>query len=460
MTQEYRTESDSMGEVEVPHDALYGAQTQRAINNFQISGQGFHNEFIEAIALIKYAAADVNAELGALEQDDADAIKQACEAILRQEHFDQFPVDVFQTGSGTSTNMNANEVIAKLANEILGEKRIHPNNHVNFGQSSNDVIPTAIRISTALQTERRLLPALEAMQACLLEKAQEFSGVVKTGRTHLMDAMPVTFEQVFQAYASQLEQCTERLVQTLPRLCALPQGGTAVGTGVNRHPAFASKIAQAIGKKTGMHFTETKNHIAAQGTADVPLELSSQLKSVAMALYKLCNDLRWMNSGPNNGLGEIQLKALQPGSSIMPAKVNPVMEEAMAMVCSQVVGFDSANTMAAASSQFELNVMQPLLGFNLLESIRLLSNGCDHLREFSVQYIQVNKQHVEESMGKNPILVTALNPLIGYDLAAKVAKKALADKRPLIEVALEMTDLSEQELKQALDPMKMTQPGI
>ncbi|EAT12211.1 fumarate hydratase [Oceanobacter sp. RED65] len=449
-----------MGEVEVPANALYGAQTQRAVNNFQISGQGFTNEFLEAVALVKYAAADVNAELGALEREDAEAIKQACELILRREYLDQFPVDVYQTGSGTSTNMNVNEVIAKLANDILGEKRIHPNNHVNFGQSSNDVIPTAIRISTALQTERRLLPALEAMQASLLEKAQEFSGIVKTGRTHLMDAMPVTFEQVFQAYASQLEQCTERLVQTLPRLCALPQGGTAVGSGVNRHPAFASKVAHAIGKKTGMHFTETKNHIAAQGTADVPLELSGQLKSVAMALYKLCNDLRWMNSGPNNGLGEIQLKALQPGSSIMPAKVNPVMEEAMAMVCSQVVGFDSANTMAAASSQFELNVMQPLLAHNLLEAIRLLSNGCDHLREFSVQHIQVNKQHVEESLDKNPILVTALNPLIGYDLAAKVAKKALSEKRALIDVALEMTDLSKHELEQALDPLKMTQPGI
>ncbi|WP_396589078.1 class II fumarate hydratase [Bermanella sp. R86510] len=456
----YRIETDSMGDVEVPKDALYGAQTQRALNNFNISGYVFSAPFTEALALIKYSAAQVNYELGVLDKDLADAIMQACESIIHGQYHDQFTIDVFQTGSGTSSNMNANEVISRLANDILGEKRVHPNNHVNFAQSSNDVIPTAIRISSALQAERRLLPALEAMQACLLEKGSEFKHIVKTGRTHLMDAMPVTFEQVFAGYASQLEMCSERIVQTLPRLCALPQGGTAVGTGVNSHPLFGKKFAQILSRKTGMHFSETRNHIAAQGSADVPLELSCQLKAVAMSLYKLSNDLRWMNSGPNNGLGEIQLKALQPGSSIMPAKVNPVMEEAMAMVCTHVVGLDASNTMAASSSQFELNVMQPLLAYNLLEGIRLLSNGCDHLREYSVQDIKVNQEHVEQSMGKNPILVTALNPLIGYDLAAKVAKTAMKESRPLIDVALEMTDLSRDQLEAALDPMKLTQPGL
>lgn len=452
-----RVEQDSMGNINVPKDALYGAQTQRAFDNFQISQMRFSDAFYDALILIKKVAALVNVDLGLLDEARKNAIVSACDRLLDGEHRDQFVLDVFQTGSGTSSNMNANEVIAHLAS-AQSSQDVHPNNHVNLGQSSNDVIPTAIRIACALEVEKTLLPSVQLLQAGLLDKGREFKHVIRTGRTHLMDAMPLSFEQTFSAYASQLEQNTERMIEALPRICELPQGGTAVGTGVNAHPEFAKRFCIKLSDMTGFHFVETRNHVAAQGTADVPLELSGQLKALAMSLYKICNDIRWMNSGPNNGLGEIQLKALQPGSSIMPAKVNPVIEEAVAMVCAHVVGLDASNTMAASSSQFELNVMQPLLAHNLLQGIELLSQGCEHLREKSIQYITVNEQKIADDMAKNPILVTALNSIIGYDLAAKIAKEALANKRALIEVALEMTELSREELEKILDPKNLCGP--
>jgi fumarate hydratase class II len=452
-----RVEQDSMGNINVPKDALYGAQTQRAFDNFQISQMRFSDAFYDALILIKKVAALVNVDLGLLDEARKNAIVSACDRLLDGEHRDQFVLDVFQTGSGTSSNMNANEVIAHLAS-AQSSQDVHPNNHVNLGQSSNDVIPTAIRIACALEVEKTLLPSVQLLQAGLLDKGREFKHVIRTGRTHLMDAMPLSFEQTFSAYASQLEQNTERMIEALPRICELPQGGTAVGTGVNAHPEFAKRFCIKLSDMTGFHFVETRNHVAAQGTADVPLELSGQLKALAMSLYKICNDIRWMNSGPNNGLGEIQLKALQPGSSIMPAKVNPVIEEAVAMVCAHVVGLDASNTMAASSSQFELNVMQPLLAHNLLQGIELLSQGCEHLREKSIQYITVNEQKIADDMAKNPILVTALNSIIGYDLAAKIAKEALANKRALIEVALEMTELSREELEKILDPNNLCGP--
>lgn len=452
-----RVEHDSMGRVHVPKDALYGAQTQRAFENFQISNLVFSKAFYDALILIKKVAAIVNAELGLLDEIQKSAIVFACDELLRGEHRDQFILDIFQTGSGTSTNMNVNEVIAHLASE-QSKQLVHPNNHVNLGQSSNDVIPTAIRIACAVEVEKTLLPSVQLLQAGLLAIGHKYKHVIRTGRTHLMDAMPLSFEQTFSAYASQLEQNTERMIQTLPRLCELPQGGTAVGTGVNAHPDFAKQFCLTLSAMTGFHFVETRNHVAAQGCVDVPLELSAQLKALAMSLYKICNDLRWMNSGPNNGLGEIQLKALQPGSSIMPAKVNPVIEEAVAMLCAHVVGLDASNTMAASSSQFELNVMQPLLAHNLLQGIELLSHGCEHLREKSILDITVNEEKIEQDMAKNPILVTALNPIIGYDLAVNIAKEALASKRALIDVAEEMTDMTRKELEVILDPKHLCGP--
>jgi len=453
-----RAEKDSLGVVHVPESALYGAQTQRAMDNFQISDLRFSQAFIYALVKIKQVAAQVNCELGILAPNLQNAIDFACTEILAGQYLDEFDIDVFQTGSGTSTNMNANEIIAHLANRKLGKEQVHPNNHVNLGQSSNDVIPTAIRIACALEIQKTLLPSVQFLKDALTAKGKEYAHVIKTGRTHLMDAMPLSFSQAFSAYASQLEQSTERFIETIPRVCQLPQGGTAVGTGVNSHPKFSSVFCKHLSKSTGLHFVPCNSAIAAQGSADVPLEVSAQLKALAMSLYKICNDIRWMNSGPNNGLGEIQLRALQPGSSIMPAKVNPVIEEAVCMVCAQVVGLDAGNTMAASSSQFELNVMQPLLAYNLLLSISLLSEACRHLSEKSVAHIRVNEARIAEDMGRNPILVTALNPVIGYDLAADVAKHAIKTGRPLIDVALEMTDLSRAQLEQLLDPKELCGP--
>lgn len=456
----YRTEKDSMGEVKVPENAYYGAQTQRAVDNFPVSDIRFSREFLRALGLVKKTAAAVNEGLGRLDGDLSEAIRQASQEVIEGKLDDHFPIDIFQTGSGTSTNMNANEVIARRANEILGDERVHPNDHVNFGQSSNDVIPTTIRIAAVRSVEEQLIPALEELHGALVDKGKEYSGVVKTGRTHLMDAMPVTIEQEFGGYARQVRLGIERLASTLERVRELPQGGTAVGTGLNTDPAFGKKFAGAISEETGYAFREAENHFEAQATVDAPVELSSQLKTIAVGMMKIGNDLRWMNSGPNSGIGELQLEALQPGSSIMPGKVNPVIEESLTMVCAQVIGNDAAVTVAGQAGNFELNVMLPVVAHNLLESIDILARAARNEAERSVSRISVNKERIEEMVGRNPILVTALNPIIGYDRAAKIAKKAFAEGRPVKEVAREMTDLSDKELDEALDPIKLTRGGF
>lgn len=461
---DYRIEKDSMGEVKVPVDALYGAQTQRAIDNFPISGIRFSSSFIKAVGYIKKAAAEVNAELGLISAEKAKYIGLASDKVISGDYDNQFRIDIFQTGSGTSTNMNANEVITHVGNEIADkdgvDAKIHPNNDVNFGQSSNDVIPTAIRVASMLETANELMPALKHLESAFVIKGKEYAHVVKTGRTHLMDAMPVTIEQEFSGYGRQLELAYERLSDTLKRVAELPQGGTAVGTGINTHHEFGKRFAAKISELSGSKFIEAVNHFEAQSTVDAIVELSSQLKTLAVSLLKIANDLRWMNSGPNSGLGEIQLAALQPGSSIMPGKVNPVIEEATAMVAAQVIGNDATITIAGQSGNFELNVMLPVVAYNILQSIELLANTCRNFADRSVSKIVVREDHINSLISKNPILVTALNPLIGYDLAAKIAKKAFAENRSLKEVAMEMCDLSEAELDSALDPAKMTKGGF
>lgn len=458
---DFRIEKDSMGEVKVPANALYGAQTQRAYDNFPISGIKFGREFIQALGYVKKAAAMANNSLGLLDEDKAKAIQAAAQEVIDGLHDEQFVIDIFQTGSGTSTNMNANEVISHIANATRSEEdKIHPNDHVNFGQSSNDVIPTTIRIAAVLSATRTLIPALEHLKQAFLAKGAEYADVVKTGRTHLMDAMPVTLQQEFGGYARQVELGIERVTSALKRVRELPQGGTAVGTGINTHRDFGKLFAEKVTEQTGERFVEAANHFEAQATVDAPVELSAQLKTIAVSLMKISNDLRWMNSGPNSGLGEIQLAALQPGSSIMPGKVNPVIEESVNMVCAQVIGNDAAITVGGLNGNFELNVMLPVVAHNLLQSIQILANAARNLADRSVSKLVVRKEVIADKVGRNPILVTALNPIIGYDLAAKIAKKAFAENRPLLEVAREMTDLSEEELKQALDPIKMTKGGF
>lgn len=459
---DYRIEKDSMGEVKVPADAYYGAQTQRAFENFPISKIRFSSDFISALGRIKKAAAVVNTDLELLDKNVSEAIQKAAKEVVDNKYDDDFVLDIFQTGSGTSTNMNANEIIAKRANELKSgtDITIHPNDHVNFGQSSNDVIPTAIRISAAISVRKKLIPALENLKQALLEKGEEFKDVVKTGRTHLMDAMPVTIQQEFGGYARQVELGIDRLEAALERIQELPQGGTAVGTGINTHSEFGKRFAAAISEDTGLEFVEAENHFEAQATVDAPVELSGQLKTLSVGLMKIGNDFRWMNSGPNSGIGELQLKALQPGSSIMPGKVNPVIEESLTMVCAQVIGNDAAVTIGGQSGNFELNVMLPVVSHNLLQSIEILANAANNFAEKSVRGVTVNKERIEQMVGKNPILVTALNPLIGYDKAAKIAKTAFAENRAVLDVAREMTDLSEEELNKALDPINMTKGGF
>ncbi len=458
----YRIEKDSMGEVKVPENAYYGAQTQRAFDNFPISNLRFSSEFISALGRVKYAAAKVNAELGLLDKDVAEAIQKASQEVIDNKFDEDFVLDIFQTGSGTSSNMNANEIIAKRANELKSgtDVTIHPNDHVNFGQSSNDVVPTAIRIAAVLAVKENLIPSLKHLQKTILEKGEEYKDVVKTGRTHLMDAMPVTIEQEFSGYARQVELGIERVEAALVRMLELPQGGTAVGTGINTHENFGKKFAEEVATATGEAFVEAVNHFEAQATVDAPVELSGQLKTISAGIMKIGNDFRWMNSGPNSGLGEVQLKALQPGSSIMPGKVNPVIEESLTMVCAQVIGNDSAITIAGQSGNFELNVMLPVVAHNLLQSIGILANAARNFADKSVSGLSVRKDLIQQMVGKNPILVTALNPLIGYDKAAQIAKKAFAEDRAVIEVAREMTDLSDKELENALNPMNMTKGGF
>jgi fumarate hydratase, class II len=456
---EYRIERDSMGEVRVPADALYAAQTQRAVDNFPISGVRFGRAFIRAVGVIKSAAAQVNEDLGLMETDLSQAIQAASAEVADGKWDGHFPIDIFQTGSGTSTNMNANEVIANRATTILGRK-VHPNDHVNMGQSSNDVIPTAIHVAAYLETVDNLIPALEYLHQSLLDKAAKYDHVVKTGRTHLMDAMPVRVSQEVGGWAAQVELSIERVKASLPRVGELAQGGTAVGTGINAHPEFAARLATVLTERTNGHFSETRNHFAAQASMDSAVELSGQLKATAAGLMKIADDLRWMNSGPLGGLAEIALQDLQPGSSIMPGKVNPVIPEAMMMVAAQVMGNDVTIGIAGSRGNFQLNVMLPVLAHNLLESITILANASRLLADKAIANFTVNEGRIADQVDKNPILVTALNAIIGYDLGAKIAKRAYAEGRTLKDVAKEMTDLSDEDLAKYLDPRPMTEGGI
>ena len=458
----YRVERDVLGEVRVPAKALYGAQTQRAVENFPISGIRLPAPFIHALGLIKGAAAQVNADLGLLPTQYAAAIAQAADEVARGAHDEHFPLDVFQSGSGTSTNMNANEVIARRATQILGEAEqpIHPNDHVNLGQSSNDVIPTAIHLSAHLEVSRTLLPALRHLAVTMRQRAVEQAQTIKTGRTHLMDAMPISLGQEIGGWASQIEQAIKRLEDGLIRLAGLAIGGTAVGTGVNTHAEFGRRVATTLSAMTGLDLSETHNHFAAQASMDTATELSGHLKTMAAALMKIANDLRWMNSGPVAGLGEVTLPALQPGSSIMPGKVNPVICEAMMMVAAQVMGNDLAITIGNQHGNFELNTMLPLMTHNLLQSITLLSQGTRLLADKAIAGMTINAEHMTALVEKNPILVTALSPIIGYDRAAQIAKRAYAEGRPVREVAAAMTDLSAAQLDQLLDPRALIKRGM
>jgi fumarate hydratase class II len=453
----FRIEKDSMGELQVPHDALYGAQTQRAVNNFPISGLAMPREFIRALGLVKESAAKVNSSLGDLDSDVADAIVTAAQKIQSGEYDRHFPIDVFQTGSGTSSNMNCNEVISHLAtNDTLS---VHPNDHVNMGQSSNDVIPTTIAVSAVLNVREKLLPALDNIVSVCRSRAKELETVVKTGRTHLMDAMPVTFAQELNTWADLIERNHQRINDATNRLSYLPQGGTAVGTGINADPNFGEKFAEQITSITKSSFHSMENKFEGIGSQDCVVELSGQMKTLASTMMKIANDLRWMNSGPLAGIGEIALPSLQPGSSIMPGKVNPVIPEAMAMVCAQVIGNDATVTIAGASGNFQLNVMLPVIALNILQSIEIMSNSINVLADSAIKGFTVNHDNVAHSLNRNPILVTALNAKIGYDLGAKIAKVAYKDGRAVIDVALEYTDLSREELEQYLNPLKLTLGG-
>ena len=459
MTNSFRIERDSMGELQVPAEALWGAQTQRAVQNFPISGYRLPRAFIRALGLIKQAAARANTRLNLLDAEVSRAIESAAAEVSAGQHDSQFPIDVYQTGSGTSTNMNANEVIGSLASRRLG-KPVHPNDHVNMGQSSNDVIPTAIHVSAALSVSGDLIPALGHLRDTLRSKEREIGSIVKTGRTHLMDAMPVTLGQELSGWRTQIEHGIERLNAVSPRLHALAQGGTAVGTGINAHPDFGAAFCEELSELTSLPFMPGRNYFEGLSTQDTAVELSGQLKVIAVSLMKIANDLRWMNSGPLAGLGEIALPALQPGSSIMPGKVNPVIPEATAMVAAQVIGNDAAITLGGQSGNFQLNVMLPMIAWNLLESVRLLANVARLLADKAIAGFKVQQGRLAEALDRNPILVTALNPVIGYEKGAAIAKKAYAEGRPIREVAAKMTDLPPDELAKLLDPAELAKGGI
>ena len=455
-----RIERDSMGDVELPADALYAAQTQRAIDNFPISGRRMPRPFIEALVRVKSAAAAANSSLGTVDAKTAKAIRDACESLLRDEDLlRHFPVDVFQTGSGTSTNMNANEVLATLAGEALGEP-VSANDHVNFGQSSNDVIPTAIHVSAAVTLEQGLLPAAEHLITTIERKAETLTELAKTGRTHLMDAMPVRLDQTLDGWADQLRAAAASLSAQQSAVTTLAIGGTAVGTGINTHPEFARSVASHLTDQTGITFDAADNPFPLMGSQDTAVGLSGLLKTYAVAIMKISNDLRWMNSGPLAGLGEITLEALQPGSSIMPGKVNPVIPEAAAMVAAQVIGNDATITVAGQAGNFELNVMLPVIASNLLDSMTLLANASRLLGDKAIATFTVNEERLQEALHRNPILVTALNPVIGYAKAAEIAKRAYREARPIIEVAEEDTDLSRKDLLDLLDPLRLTRGGL
>ncbi len=453
-----RLEQDSMGALEVPTEALWGAQTQRAVQNFPVSGLPLPAAFIQALAMIKGACAAVHRELGLLDEERALAIETAAAAIARGEHADQFPVDVFQSGSGTSSNMNVNEVIAGLARAAGVE--VHPNDHVNLGQSSNDVVPSAIHLSASLALHRELLPALAELADTITRRATEFNGLVKTGRTHLMDALPLRLDQELSAWAAQVRDAAARIESSLPRLRKLALGGTAVGTGLNAHPELGARVVARLASATGVPFTPMENRFAGLSSQDAAVEMSGQLRAAATTLLKICNDLRWMNSGPLAGLAEIQLPALQPGSSIMPGKVNPVIPEAVAMACAQVTGNDLAVTLAGQSGNFQLNVMLPLVAHNLLQSIQLLANGSRLLAHQAIAGFTLNEARLAAALDRNPMLVTALNARIGYAQGAAIARQAYAEGRPILDVALECTELDEEELRRLLDPRRLTEGGI
>lgn len=455
----YRIEEDSLGEVRVPQSARYGAQTQRAVENFPVSGYTLPVEFLHAVVAIKKAAAEANFCLGILDKEVADAITAACDRLSETDFQQQFPIDIFQTGSGTSTNMNVNEVLARMASEHSG-LTVGANDHVNMCQSSNDVIPSAIHLSALLALQNKLLPALVHLIDVTEEKAETVEGVIKTGRTHLMDAVPVSLSQELNAWAAQVRLCKERLENSLPRLEQLAQGGTAVGSGLNAHAEFAEIFARKLSGDCGVYLRPAENPFAAIASQDTAVEVSGQLKTLAVALMKIANDLRWMNSGPLAGFGEIALPALQPGSSIMPGKVNPVIAESVAMVAAKVIGNDSTITVAGQSGNFQLNVMLPVIAFSLLESIRILSTGTRLLADKAIAGFEVNEARMQQALERNPILVTALNPVIGYARAAEIAKAAYASGRPILDVAVEMTDLSANELEKLLDPARLSQGGI
>ena len=454
-----RLEHDSMGELRVPADALWGAQTQRAVQNFPVSGVPMPREFIRALGLIKAAAAEVNGGFGLLGKGAAAAIRASALEVAEGRHDAQFPIDVFQTGSGTSSNMNANEVIATLASRS-GRAKVHPNDHVNLAQSSNDVIPTAIRVSAQLSVTEQLLPALGHLRKTIERRAKSLGKVTKTGRTHLMDAMPLTFAQEFGAWAAQLASAQSRIDDALKRLRRLPIGGTAIGTGINADPRFGRAMARALSSLAGTKFESASDKFEGLASQDDAVELSGQLSALAVALMKIANDLRWMNSGPIAGFGEIELPALQPGSSIMPGKVNPVIPESLTMVCAQVMGHHTAITIAGQSGNFQLNVMLPLIAYDLLDSIRLLSNSMRLLADTAIAGLRVRADHVREALDRNPILVTALNPIIGYEQAAAIAKQAYKEGRPVLEVAVERSGLPETQLRKMLDATALTKGGI
>ena len=461
----FRTEKDSLGEVKVPAKALWGAQTQRAVNNFPISGIKmdfpFTKSFVSSLGLIKDAAARANLRLKLISSKKSKAISRAAKEVWKEKHHKEFPIDVFQTGSGTSSNMNANEVIANLASRY-SKLDINPNDDVNMSQSSNDVIPTAIKLSAIMDLDGKLFPALDELIDSIEKKAKSLEGVIKTGRTHLMDAMPIDFSEELGAWASQLSSSKEMLRTIETRFFELPQGGTAVGSGINAHKNFSKYFAQELSKlcNSKKRFSPSKNFYHELSAQDCSVQLSGELKNLAIVLMKISNDLRWMNSGPLAGMSEIELKALQPGSSIMPGKVNPVIPEAVAMASADVIGNDVSITVAAQSGSFQLNVMLPVIAYNLLKSINLIAGSMKALSKNAIKTFKVNEKNLQSSLSKNPILVTALNPIIGYEKAAEIAKKAYKENRPIIEVAAQETDLSKAKLLKLLDPKKLAKGGI
>ena len=465
--QQFRIEHDTMGEVKVPVNALYRAQTQRAVENFPISGKGLEPAHIHALAQVKKAAAKANAELGIISQERADAIVAAADQVIAGDHDDQYPIDVFQTGSGTSSNMNTNEVLATLATRALkeagSEDEVHPNDHVNASQSSNDVFPTSVHVAVTAALVNDLVPALDHLAVSLEKKAEDFAGIVKSGRTHLMDATPVTLGQEFGGYAAQVRYGIERIQSALPRVAEVPLGGTAVGTGINTPKGFSARVIELLAEETGLPLTEARNHFEAQANRDGLVEASGQLRNIAFSLMKINNDLRWMGSGPNTGLGEIALPDLQPGSSIMPGKVNPVICEATIQVAAQVIGNDTTVALSSTNGAFELNVGIPVMAANLLESIRLLANTTRVMADKMIDGIEANEERCAFLAGASPSIVTPLNKVIGYEAAAKIAKHAVANKMTVREAVVDLGyvergEITEEQLDKALDTMSMTHP--